>query len=74
MGSVVERKRRDKTYMYYVYYDGDGKRIESYCGAKEDPKSKKKILQTEMTETEMLIANLTERLAKLKAQIADAGR
>ena len=72
MGSVVARKRGGKTYSYYVYYDKDGRRIEAYCGAEADPESKKKILQTEMVEMEMQIASLNERLAKLKAQIADA--
>ena len=73
MGSVIARKRGDRTYAYYVYYDNDGRRIEEYCGAKTDPESKRKQLRIEMDETEMHIAGLNAKLAKLKAQIDETG-
>lgn len=69
MGSVISRKRGDKTYAYYVYYDNDGRRIEEYCGAETDPESKRKLLQVEMDETETQIAGLNAKLADLKARL-----
>lgn len=74
MGSVVARKRGGKTYAYYVYYDNSGRRIEEYCGAEADPESKRKLLRKEMDETEMQIAGLNTKLAKLKAQFGETGR
>ena len=69
MGSVVTRKRGARTYAYYVYYDNNGQRIEEYCGAKADPESKRKLLQSEMDETKMRIAGLNAKLADLQTRI-----
>lgn len=69
MGSKISRKRGDKTYLYYVYYDNDGRRIEEYCGAEADPESKRKLLRIEIDETEMQIARLNTKLANLQARL-----
>ena len=73
MGSVVTRRRGDRTYVYYVYYDSDGRRTETYCGTETDPESKIRLLRTEMTEIEIQIAGLNAKLAKLKVQIDESG-
>ncbi len=73
MGSVITRKRGARTYAYYVYYDNNGQRIEAYCGAKADPESKRKLLQSEMNETKMQIASLNTKLADLQMRIDKVG-
>ncbi len=65
MGSQIIRKRKDKKYLYYAYYD-DGKRKEQYCGLVSDPKSKNKAIQFEIEELENQIIKIKNRLKILK--------
>lgn len=74
MGATVTRARRNREYVYYVYYDANGDRKEKYCGAKGVRETDRRALELEANETEMLIANLTTRLSKLKVQIAEVSK
>ena len=65
MGSQIIRKRNDKEYLYYAYYD-NGKREELYCGLVSDPKSKRKAVEFEIEELEKLRSSITNRLKILK--------
>lgn len=69
MGSIISRHRGDRTYMYYVYYDNEKRRIEEYCGAKTDPKTPKKLLEKEIEETEIQISELDTKLTDLKTRL-----
>ena len=65
MGSQIIRKRKDKEYLYYAYYD-NGKRKEMYCGLVSDPQSKNKSIKFEIEELEKLRSNITNKLKILK--------
>lgn len=65
MGSQIIRKRKNKEYLYYAYYD-NGKRKEMYCGLVSDHKSKRKAIEFEIEELEKQRSNITNRLKILK--------
>ncbi len=65
MGSQIIRKRKDKEYLYYAYYD-NGKRKEMYCGLVSDPQSENKSIKFEIEELEKLRSNITNKLKILK--------
>lgn len=65
MGSHIIRKRKNREYLYYVYYH-DEKRKELYCGLVSDPNSRRKAIEFEIEELEKLKMNITNRLKILK--------
>ena len=67
MGSHVIRKVKGNEYLYYAYYDENKKRIDMYCGAVSDPKSKIKVRKCEIADLQSQKERISRRIAELKA-------
>jgi len=68
MGTSVLRRRGDREYVYYVYYDG-GQRVEAYCGPPAHPETARKVLRCEKEELARQQRMIAQRLQEIRKQL-----
>ena len=78
MGSRSVKKIDGNEYLYYMYYDDDGKKITKYCGPNNTDPAELVALETELENllrmhevAKLLIAQIRVKRDKIKKRIQD---
>ena len=80
-GTRSVKKIDGKEYLYYMYYDDDGKRITKYCGRYQTDPAELAALEIELENlsrmhevAELLIAQIRVRRDKIKKRIQNKSK
>ena len=69
MGGTTVKRVGDREYLYYSYYDADGKKVSRYCGHAGDPGAERRAAEFECTNLTSQAARLVRKMAAIRTSL-----